>query len=120
MLHSCRGTVNPCKIAGYLQLFTIDGAKPGIIMMAQPLAGFRYRQEYYQGEAEDMGEVLSLNESIIVAHGTYDNCVMIRDINPYEPDVEEHKYYASGVGVVAELTVRGGDERVELIEIRTA
>lgn len=98
----------------------VDGAKPGIIMMAKPLAGFRYRQEYYKGEAEDMGEVLSLNESITVPHGSYENLVMIRDINPYEPDVEEHKYYAEGIGVVAELTVRGGDERVELIEVHTA
>ena len=98
----------------------VDGAKPGIIMMAKPLAGFRYRQEYYKGEAEDMGEVLSLNETITVPTETYTNCIMIRDINPYEPDVEEHKYYAAGIGVVAELTVRGGDERVELIEIINA
>lgn len=94
-----------------------DGAKPGIIMMAKPLAGFRYRQEYYKGEAEDMGEVLSQNETITVALGTYKNCIMIKDINPFEPEVEEHKYYAEGIGVVAELTVKGGDERVELIEI---
>lgn len=94
----------------------VDGAKPGIIMMAKPLAGFRYRQEYYKGEAEDMGEVLSTSESITIGLGTYDNCVMIRDINPFEPEVEEHKYYSAGIGVVAELTVRGGDERVELIE----
>jgi len=97
----------------------VDGANPGIIMMAKPLAGFRYRQEYYEDEAEDMGEVLSLNRSITVPHGTYEHCIMIRDINPHEPDVEEHKYYAKGIGVVAELTIRGGDERVELISMET-
>ena len=88
--------------------------------MAKPLAGFRYRQEYYKGEAEDMGEVLSLSRSITVPHGTYDDCVMIRDVNPFEPEVEEHKYYTPGIGVVAELTVRGGDERVELITFTEA
>ena len=88
-------------------------------MMANPLAGFRYRQEYYPGEAEDMGEVLSLDRSVTVPYGTYEHCILIRDIDPFEPDVEEHKYYAQGIGVVAELTVKGGDERVELISMET-
>jgi len=69
-----------------------------------------------EGEATDMGEVLSLDRSITVPHDTYEHCILIRDINPLEPDVEEHKYYAEGLGVVAELEV-SGDERVELISI---
>src|SRR5215217_1970345 len=32
----------------------VDGAKPGIIMQADPKVGQAYRQEYYKGEAEDM------------------------------------------------------------------
>ena len=34
----------------------VDGAKPGIIMQADPKVGDSYRQEYYPGEAEGHGE----------------------------------------------------------------
>jgi hypothetical protein len=32
----------------------VDGAQPGIVMLAQPQVGDTYRQEYLQGEAEDL------------------------------------------------------------------
>ncbi len=32
----------------------VDGARPGIVMLAEPQVGDTYRQEYYEGEAEDM------------------------------------------------------------------
>ena len=40
----------------------VDGALPGIIMPADPAVGMSYRQEYYQGKAEDNGEVLALDQ----------------------------------------------------------
>ncbi len=36
----------------------VDGAQPAIVMPAQPNVGLAYRQEFYAGEAEDMGEVI--------------------------------------------------------------
>jgi hypothetical protein len=36
----------------------VDGAKPGIVMEADPNASDPYRQEYYSGHAEDMAKVL--------------------------------------------------------------
>lgn len=33
-----------------------DGAEAGIIMPADPEPGMKYRQEYYEGEAEDQGD----------------------------------------------------------------
>jgi len=36
----------------------VDGAKPGIVMLARPRAGRSYRQEYYPGHAEDMARVV--------------------------------------------------------------
>ena len=98
----------------------VDGALPGIIMYADPAAhlGETYRQEYYQGEAEDMAEVFSLSESESVPYGSFDNLLAIREWNPLEPGVVEHKYYASGVGLILEMMVEGGSERVELTEIQ--
>lgn len=96
----------------------VDGAKPGIVMKGNPQIGDSYRQEYYKGEAEDMGDVISLNESVTVPYGSFDNCLKTKDWTPLEPDFVEHKYYAPGVGVVLVVMVEGGDERVELIDIR--
>lgn len=97
----------------------VDGAKPGILMKANPKVGDAYRQEYYEGEAEDLAEVISLNESVSVEYGDFDNCLKTKEWNPLEPDVVENKYYAPGIGVILEVAVKGGSERVELLEVRT-
>ena len=93
-------------------------AKPGYVMKASPAPGDIYHQEYYAGEAEDMGEVVALDVPVTLSDGTVYTCLQTRDFTPLEPDVNEHKYYASGVGVVLEEVV-DGDERVELISVET-
>ncbi len=47
----------------------VDGALPGVIMPGDPEVGMAYRQEYYEGEAEDNGEILSLEEMAEVPLG---------------------------------------------------
>ncbi len=97
----------------------VDGAKPGITMEANPKIGDSYRQEYYKGEAEDMAEVLSLNESVSVPYGSLNNCLKTKDFTSLEPSVVENEYYAPGVGVVLTIMVEGGSERSELVDIET-
>ena len=63
-------------------------------MPASPEVGMTYRQEYYEGEAEDDGEVLALGQQASVPAGEYDGLVQTADTTPLEPDVLEHKYYA--------------------------
>ena len=94
----------------------VDGAQPGIIMHAAPQVGSVYRQEYFACEAEDMGEVLSLNEAVTVPYGSFTDCVKTRDYTPLEPDVNEEKYYCPGVGLTLEVDLTTG-ERTELIEL---
>ncbi|MGH9178861.1 MAG: hypothetical protein ACRD0N_09950 [Acidimicrobiales bacterium] len=94
----------------------VDGALPGIVMPAQPTVGFAYRQEYYAGEAEDMAEVVRVDEAKTVRFGDFDDVVVTRDWNPLEPDVVEEKYYAPGVGLIFETKTVGGEEHVELIQ----
>jgi hypothetical protein len=98
----------------------VDGAQPGIVMPGVPRVGKTYRQEYYRGEAEDEATVLSVTESVSVPFGTYDGVVETKDFTPLDKKVVEHKYYASGVGLVLEITVRGGSEHVELVEYRAS
>lgn len=97
----------------------VDGAMPGIIMYAKPMVGMMYRQEYYEGEAEDMGAVISYGESKTVEYGTFDDLLRIQDYNPSESEVIEYKYYAKGIGVIMEEAYEDGelDERVELVDI---
>lgn len=95
----------------------VDGALPGIVMQATPEIGEPYRQEYYEGEAEDMAEVISLTGSATVVYGSFEDLLIIKEWNPLEPGVTENKYYAAGVGLVLEEKVQGGDERVALVEI---
>jgi hypothetical protein len=94
----------------------VDGAEAGVIMPAAPEVGMTYRQEHYEGEAEDRGEVLALDERASVPAGEYDGLVQTADTTPLEPDVLEHKYYAEGLGLV--LTVdREADGREELLSV---
>jgi hypothetical protein len=94
----------------------VDGALPGIVMLADPEVGAAYRQEFYEGEAEDLAEVVRLGESRTVAGTAYDDLVVIKEWNPLEPEVVEEKWYAAGVGTVYEAATQGSDEEVELVE----
>lgn len=96
-----------------------DGALAGVIMPADPAVGMAYRQEYLRGEAEDNGEVLSLDEQAEVPAGHYDSALLTKDTITIEPDVLEYKLYAPGVGPVLVLGVSGGGGREELVEVGT-
>ena len=96
--------------------YGVDGALPGIVMPANPTVGDAYRQEYYPGEAEDMGEVIEVGATVTIGLGEYTDVVVTQDWTPLEPDVIENKSYAPGVGVIYETDVAGGDEFVELVE----
>ena len=98
----------------------VDGALAGIIMPANPQPGMKYRQEYYEGEAEDNGEVLSLNEMAEVPYGQFDDVLLTKDTITIEPNVLEYKLYARGVGPVLVLGVSGGAGREELVQLDQA
>jgi len=83
-------------------------------MKGRPVVGESYRQEYYKGHAEDMGEVLMVGDTTRVPCGSFDGVLVTRDWSPLEPGDEEQKYYAPGVGLL--LEVEGGD-RVELVDM---
>jgi hypothetical protein len=77
----------------------VRGGQPGIIMKARPAVGPAYRQEYLPGHAEDMGQVISVGDSVTVPFGTFRDCVTTRDWSPLESGSEK-KRYARGVGLV--------------------
>jgi hypothetical protein len=93
----------------------VDGAEAGILLPGKPEVGMRYRQEYYEGEAEDRGEILSRDETAEVPFGSFDEVLKTKDTTPLEPDVIEHKFYAKDVGPVLAVAVSGGGGREELL-----
>jgi len=94
----------------------VDGAKPGLAMPASGAVGKTYRQEFLIGEAEDMGQFLSLGAAVTVPYGSFTGCRQTRDFTPISPDANEHKFYAAGVGLVLEADPDSGS-RVELINV---
>jgi hypothetical protein len=73
----------------------VDGAKPGIAMEAHPAVSDVYRQEYLPDVVEDMGEVLSLTESVTVPFGSFSSCLKTKDTSPLEPGTIEQKMIAA-------------------------
>jgi hypothetical protein len=96
----------------------VDGASPGLIMPANPTPGESYYQEYYPGEAEDQARVLTVTDAITIGLGEYQDVVTTSEWTNLDPEIEEHKSYAKGVGLILAVAVRGENERLELIEIR--
>jgi hypothetical protein len=87
----------------------VESAKPGIVMEATRKVGDVYRQEFSLGNAEVAGEVISITGSATVpAASCSGDCVVTRDFSPLEPDVEENKYYKSGVGLILEVDPASG------------
>jgi hypothetical protein len=94
-----------------------EGAKAGIVMLAWPAVGKSYRQELLWVEAEDVAKVLALDANESVSGGAFrckHACVKTRDYTALEPDANEHKYYAPGVGLILEVNLASG-ARNELV-----
>jgi hypothetical protein len=96
----------------------VGGARAGIFMPAHPRPGDAGVQEIYRGHAEDHFRVLSLSAQVSTPRVSSQQALLTREWTPLEPGVVDHKLYVRGVGTVLEQTVRGGDERNELVAIR--
>jgi hypothetical protein len=95
----------------------VNGAKPGIIMPADPKEGDRYRQEYYPpGQALDEAHVLGERGPFTVPYGTFKKALVTSEFSPLEPQTEE-KVYVAGVGEIEEHVVKGGHEGFRLVHI---
>jgi hypothetical protein len=76
-------------------------------MQAHPQLDRRFRQEWSEGQAEDVFKVVSRHSRIRVPYGSFRHALRTEETNALEPDVLDNKYYAKGIGEVAELSVKG-------------
>lgn len=87
---------------------------PGIMMPAHPQPGEPYRQEYGPGHAEDMGQVIAMNDSVAVPFGVFRECVRTKEWSLLEAG-DEKKWYAKGIGLVRTQSSAG--EVAELVSV---
>lgn len=95
----------------------VGGAQPGIVMPAHPQVTDSFRQEFYQGQAEDMFWIVSLSRSVSVPFGKFQSVMETLEWTPLEPRVIDTKFYVAGVGNVLEIAAAGDKERAELVSV---
>ena len=87
-------------------------------MPGRPRVGPSYRQEYYKGHAEDHFRVLTLSATVRVPAVSSTHALLTKEWTPLEPGVIDHKFYVRGIGSVKEEAVKGGNERLVLVQVR--
>jgi hypothetical protein len=93
----------------------VNGAQPGIVMLAQPSVHVAYRQEYAPNEAEDGATVISLTEVVSVPFGSFSDVLQTKEFSCLESG-SDAKFYAPDVGLVSS-TSPGGKDVLELVEV---
>jgi len=79
-------------------------------MLADPQPGDAYREEYYFRHAEDEAEVLETGITVTTPLGTFNNCIKTRNWTRLEPDLNEHKIFAPGYGLIKEINISDNTE----------
>ncbi len=82
------------------------GARFGMIMPGDCLLGARHYQEIAPGEALDRAEIVSIGETVKTPAGEFTNCIKVEETTPLEPGVKEYKYYAAGVGLIQDGSLK--------------
>ena len=95
----------------------VDGARPGIVMPAQPKVGDVFRPEYYQGTAEDRYRVLDLSAEVTVSYGSFSHVLVMSEQTRLEPGVLGLKFHALGIGQIKESVPEGPHETLRLVSV---
>ena len=82
------------------------GARFGLMMPGQVLLKGRYYQELAPGVAMDRAEIVSMSETVKTPAGEFKGCLKVEETTRLEPGRKEYKYYASGVGLVADGSLK--------------
>lgn len=105
----------------------VDGAKPGIIFLGNPIVGTTYREEFSLNNAEDVSEILSIDyryganaeldrfvPRALVTQLCRGDCVVVKAYSAMSPGEIEIKYYAPDIGFFLQVVPESG-EVVQLV-----
>jgi hypothetical protein len=82
-----------------------NGAKAGMIMPGKVEIGLKYYQEIAP-EAEDRAEIVGVNDTLDTPAGNFQNVLVTEETTPLEPDEKESKFYAPGIGLIQEESLK--------------
>ena len=96
------------KISGHSGAWLLgkDTKIPGVLLPAHPKVGDKFSSENVPGITREDDEVVSVSETLTVPAGIFHDCVKVKE-RASDGDVE-YKFYAPGVGVIAEMDADGG------------
>ena len=86
-----------------------NGAKFGLMMPGEILLEGKHYQEIAPGEAMDRARIVSINETLQTPAGEFKDVLKVEETTPLEADELEYKYYARGIGLLQ-------DESLKLVE----
>jgi hypothetical protein len=100
-------------------LHGIKGAQAGIMMQAQPRLG---TPSFAQGWGpavgwKDRGVTYQVGQDVTVRSGSYKDVLVVKESAEGEPDAEQLKYYAPGVGNVRTGWIGTGAKATENLEL---
>ena len=100
----------------------VNGAQPGIIMLAHPQSGDRYKQEFLPGVAQDQALVTSIGVTAKMRRddafqSSYTNCIVTKEWTVLEPGAIEFKTYCPDIGTVLTVEHHGKVVRSELTDV---
>jgi len=78
----------------------VENNKAGIIMPGQIILGSKYYQEISPDIAMDIGEIVSISDTLITPAGKFIGVVKIKETNPLEKGEKSYKFYAPGIGLI--------------------
>ncbi len=84
----------------------VNCAKFGLMMPGLPLLEAKYQQETAPGVAMDRAEIESISETLKVPAGEFKNCLEVEETTPLEPNKEDDKFYAAGVGLLQDGSLK--------------
>ena len=84
----------------------INGARFGLAMPGELRPRARYYQEIAPTVAMDRAEIVSLNATVATPAGVFTACLKIEETTPLEPRTKEAKYYARGIGLVQDGSLK--------------
>lgn len=96
----------------------VNNARAGIFMPASPSVGQAFKQEDAKNVAEDCTKIVDLHASIKTSYVTSSDALKTEEFSLLEPGVLDNKYYVRGIGNVAERTVQGGTDFLDLVTVK--
>jgi hypothetical protein len=95
-----------------------EKTRPGIFMAAKPELHVGYKEELAEPIAEDQFEVISLNSPVSTPYITTTRGLRTKETTPLEKGVIDNKVFVPGIGAALEVTVKGPEDRLELVSVK--